>query len=410
MTSPISDGQILQQIQLEFEQRYKNECGKAILIFIPYSIATFGINTDHQGGLITGFPINKGLYFYVGPSNDQIDIKPLDYQDTISFNLSDIPKTKDITWKKNLITTSKLLQSKYKIKTGIKGILGSNWKSSNLGNSIVKSLAYLLALSYFNEIKFSKNEILNLIQNIEKEYQYCMTSLFDQNIVLYGSEDYLNLIDTYYNHSFYIGSPNTSYKPMLVLIQTSANSKTIDNYNNLYSNKIKFKETVNYIKSHIFDNSNSDVTCLREIQRDILIEIASDMNEPHKQRINYFLDESKRVHDGVEAYKNGLWEEFGYLITRGGISRITNYENKDYPLIPLWTIVKEAPGCIGTRFCNGILNESIFAYCYPDRFEEFKKYVITQVKDKNLQIVEQIKITSCEPHNGILITDTYSKV
>ena len=402
MSSPLKDN-IIQNLQNSYNQLFGKTASKPILIFVPFCISPLGVHIDHQGGRVTGFPIDKGIYLMVGASNKNFKIQSLDNNEVLDLDINEKIENikKENNWQKFPKLVYEKLKKKYKIKNSINAVTASTWEKGGLGNTTAEIIAYISALAYYNNIELSKEDYKCFIKNIENESNDDDSEILNQTMILDGKKDHITLYDTYENNIFQILETKTYNKPLFVLIFSGLKKALMKSD---YKKRIEeCNIAARFLYKTLYLREPEKRITFREIINEYHPEILNEIPDPYKKRALHYLEENIRVVDGIEAYKNGEWDKFGYLINRSCNSSINNYQSGNAEIISLWTIVKNAPGCYGSRFCGRGYRGSLFAICNPEKFDDFKKYILMQYNTLYPQLSERLKIeniNSCDGYNG----------
>jgi galactokinase/galacturonokinase len=84
-----------------------------------------------------------------------------------------------------------------------------------------------------------------------------------------------------------------------------------------------------------------------------------------RRRAAHYFDESRRVQQGVQAWRDGNLARFGALMNESGQSSIKNYECGSPQLITLYDILRDTPGVYGTRFSGAGFRGNCLALIDP---------------------------------------------
>ena len=124
------------------------------------------------------------------------------------------------------------------------------------------------------------------------------------------------------------------------------------------------------------------------------------------KRAEHWFGETRRVHEGVEAWKRGDLDTFGKLIFESGRSSIYNYEAGSPELIKLYEIMCETDGIYGGRFSGAGFKGCCMAFVDPEKADA----VIESVGEKYLAVFPELRgkyaATLCDSADGVFLGKT----
>jgi len=153
-------------------------------IYSPYRICPLGAHIDHQLGMVLGTTINRGIHFRFAPDKEgNVRLKSLKYKEWIEFPLYD-NSIKTGHWSDYVKGAVWVLQGREKLKYGINGEIEADFPGGGLSSSAAISVAYLLALEKVNDLHYTSEENIRLVQKLENEYIGLNNGILDQSMIL----------------------------------------------------------------------------------------------------------------------------------------------------------------------------------------------------------------------------------
>ena len=147
--------------------------------YCPYRIAPLGAHIDHQYGVVCGCAINLGIHFdYEELNSDEIILTSNNYNGEIIFNVNDkLNRNNDCAdYFRGII---KHIKRKYFIIRGLKGNFIGDLPAGGISSSSSSQIAFLKAICCINNIKLSKEETINIVYKVEREYMNLSIGILD---------------------------------------------------------------------------------------------------------------------------------------------------------------------------------------------------------------------------------------
>ena len=346
--------------------------------YCPYRICPLGAHIDHQLGVVSGAAINLGITFdYELLNSMQIIIESINYEGICIFNIND-KLEKDNKWYDYFKGIIKLLKEKYSLKYGLKGIFKADLPSGGIASSSASQISFLLAICNVNNIKLSKDEIIDFVYKNERDFMHLYVGKLDPSAQILSKKNSLLFLDTLtgYYQNILLDDFNDKYQ--LLLINTGIERKLV---NSKYNNRVE--ECISAYKK--LDNNN-EVKALRFIPEYLFLKNKNELSINELKRCLHFYTETNRVKEGLKSFRENDMYNFGKLMTNSCISSIYNYESGSEYLINLFNIVKNIEGVLGTRFLGGGFNGSSIALICKDK----KNNIVNEISDKYIKIYPEV--------------------
>ena len=140
---------------------------------------------------------------------------------------------------------------------------------------------------------------------------------------------------------------------------------------------------------------------LRDIPPEVFDAYKDRLPAPWRKRCAHFYSESRRVAQGIEAWKRGDVVAFGRLITESGRSSIENYECGSPELIRLYEILSGLDGVYGARFSGAGFKGCCMALIDPTKSDQIKRTVEREYLATFPAMKETYKAYMCATADGV---------
>ena len=385
--------------QEKFLEIYKHE--PTDTVFCPYRVCPLGAHSDHQHGKVTGIAINKGITIAFGPKrNGVIELVSLDFDKRAQFFVDRVPETKENDWADYLRGATIALDSKYRLRTGLCGVIEGSLPIGGLSSSAAVVLAYLVALCRVNDIHPTKEELIHMSVWAENKYVGVSSGTLDQSCECYCKANSLLYLDT--KTGEYKNIPQSKNTPPYeIMIVFSGVERNLAGS--------KFNMRVDECRSAGYallafsgrEYGKFNETFLRDVPRNVYDEYKDKLPVNWAKRAEHWYTEFQRVEDGVKLWEQGDIESFGKKIFESGRSSIENYETGSPELKAIYDIMVNTEGVYGGRFSGAGFKGCCMSLINPDYKEEISK----KIKEEYLKLFPQyensFKIEFCYSVDGI---------
>lgn len=332
----------------KFSQIYRKDAED--IAFCPYRICPIGAHVDHQLGKITGFAIDKGIYFaYSAKHNGVIELTSLQFDKRAQFHIREVPDVKQDDWADYLRGVTIELSQKHTLSVGLCGVIEGTLPIGGLSSSASVTLVYLKALCQVNNIRISKVEMIMMAMGSENHYVGVNSGKLDQSCEMFAKKDHLLYLDTK-DDTFELIPTSASMKPYEIAIFFSGVERTLAGS--------KFNMRVDECRSAAYalmaysgmEYGKFQETFFRNVPREVYEKYKERLPENWRRRAEHWFTEQERVAAGAEAWRSGDIEEYGRLSFQSGKSSIYNWETGSPELKTLYDIMTHTDGIYGGRF------------------------------------------------------------
>ncbi|MCR4904099.1 MAG: GHMP kinase [Butyrivibrio sp.] len=342
------------------------------IAFCPYRISPLGAHIDHQGGIVNGMAIDKGIHMAYGRKNNGVvEVQSLNFPNRVQFHVREVQDEKVGDWADYLRGAAKMLSEEYPLKYGVCGVIEGSLPIGGLSSSAAVTICFLQALCSVNNIELEADEYIRYAKRTENLYVGVNCGILDQSCEVLCEKDSLLYLDceTYEHEQIRQAESMPDYEIAIFfsgLERSLANSK--------YNLRVdECKASAYYLMAYagIEYNKLSD-TRLRQVPFEIYMAYRDRLPETFCKRTDHFYSEMRRAREGADAWKKGDLVKYGKLMFESGQSSIGLYECGCPELISLYWIMRETPGVYGGRFSGAGFKGCCMALIDPSKKEEIE--------------------------------------
>ena len=358
-------------------------------IFSPYRVCPLGAHVDHQHGLVTGFPIDKGvdLRFDIA-ADSKVTLRSETFPGDVSFDIAEPSAVRQGNWGDYARGAKYALKKRFKLERGIDGVVVGSLPVGGLSSSAAVLIAYVMAFAKANSISLAPFEVMKIASEAEREYIGLNNGLLDQACIALGRKDHLLMLDCESNEYRLIPkNPKMPDFELGVFFSGLTRSLMSSDYN-LRVAECKTAAWIVQAYEQIPLRA-PEKTCLRDITGTMYRRHKERMPERFARRAEHFFSEYYRVREGVTAWEAGDLEWFGRLSKESCESSIHNYECGSPELIAIYEAMLTTEGIYGGRFSGAGFKGACIALVDPQR----KAAVEAEIRRKYLERFPQYKDT-----------------
>ena len=327
----------------------------------PLRICPLGAHIDHQLGAVTGMTIDQSVLLAFAPNaNGAVYVSSANFAGAQSFDLAAVPPYQPRDWGNYLRGAALALQRHHRLERGLVGVIGGDMPVGGLSSSAAVTIAYLLALQTVNGLEITPREAINLARYTENDYIGLNNGILDQSAILFSQAGCLTLIDP---DTLDIEQIPTSLRPeqfeILVVYSGVTQGLVGTGYNNRVAECV---EAAGLLLAYGGNHANPR---LRRVPPALFATYGHRLPDNLRRRAAHYFDESRRVQQGVQAWRDGNLARFGALMNESGQSSIENYECGSPQLVTLYNILRDTPGVYGARFSGAGFRGNCLALIDP---------------------------------------------
>jgi galactokinase len=370
------------------------------LIKVPLRLAPLGAHSDHQGGVVTGFTINRFVYMLAQAVRSRtVELKSINYEGScrIEFDAIEPPVAGDWgNYARGAVQAMR--ERRADLSRGFRGIIFGEMPVGGLSSSAAITLGYLTALSHVNDRRLSSSELVELVRKVENGYLGLHNGILDQSVIVSGTAGALAVIDCATNVISKVEQP-LARQPWEVMVVYSGLSRQLTA--TPFNQRVAECRHAAAEMLRSLNRGSSSVARLGDITNEEFAQLESKLDTVSRKRARHFFSEGVRVHQGVVAWRDGDMKKFGSLVTASGESSIVNYESGSPALIALYEILAQLDGVYGTRFCGGGFQGCCLALIDPGKRMKVCQQLHELYQKRHPELLSKYSIHICALTNSI---------
>jgi galactokinase len=342
-------GQQKQELIDVFSYERGIEPQQVSVIASPYRICPLGAHIDHQGGPVLGMTINAcTLMAFCQSSEPTVKLKSKNYPGKVSFDLHDIGESTGSFWGVYPRAAALALKERHALNKGIVGLLDGMLPGCGLSSSASVLLAYIHGLAAANGLRLAPWEYVQLTRRAENKYIGLNNGILDQSSIVFGRKSHLLHIDTIEQRVTELADQcGEEHYRFIVAYSGYSRELTTSGYNS------RVDECRRAARSLCRLAGAPEADVLSAVEPSAFERFSGELEAPIRRRAAHFFSESKRVADGLQAWRSGDIKHFGRLMNESCTSSIEQYECGVPAVCDLQQIVSSADGVYGSRFMGG---------------------------------------------------------
>lgn len=333
----------MEHVRTRFSKHFEGKSG--YVYASPGRINLIGEHTDYNGGYVFPGAVDKCMIAEILPNGlDKVRAYSIDLKDYVEFGLNeeDAPRA---SWARYIFGVCReMIKCGVDVKGFDTAFSGDVPLGAGMSSSAALESTYAYALNdLFADNRLDRMELAKVGQATEHNYCGVKCGIMDQFAFLFGKSGHLMRLDcrslTYQYYPF----DAKGYR--LVLVDSVVKHELASSAYN--KRRQSCENVVEAIRKH-----HSEVTCLRDCNKQMLEEVKDEVSEEDYKRAEYVIEEIERVLAVCDALEKGDMETVGQKMyeTHDGMSRL--YEVSCEELDFLNKVAKEC-GVTGSRVMGG---------------------------------------------------------
>lgn len=370
---------IYEKVVKTFEALY---CAKPrIVSYAPGRIEVLGNHTDYNAGYVFSAAIDKGTFFAVSPTDDDVvEIFATDIGvegELWKGTLADVKKVESgPTWANYPLGTFAWLfgGKPTEAKHGFKAVFGGNIPlGAGLSSSAALEMATALALQKLYKTAFDKTELAKIGQKAEHTFAGCPCGLLDQASSMYGQAGALVKSDFRFN-TF----ETVSLGPTVAFMMVKSNAKHALVDGAYASRRQACEDAAKYFAGVL----RKPVTHLRDVSMAEWVLYRGGLSETTAKRAVHPIGEDERVLQGAALLEKGDLKAFGALMYDSHESSRNWFENSCEELDAIVDAAKAIPEVYGARLSGGGFGGSCCLLVEPAAADRIAAQITREYKAK----------------------------
>lgn len=368
-------------------------------ITIPLRLCPLGAHSDHQGGVVTGFAIDRSIDL-VGAVTyaPHAEVFSTVFNQRMAVPFEELPPKIAGEWTNYLkgavlCLTSSGTRPDMELRYGFQGVVDGMMPIGGLSSSAAVSIAYLQALSHAQGVILSSADLVSRVSQIENGYLELHNGILDQSVIAHSKVDALTVIDCRdgKTSSLALGSVTTPWE-ILVVYSGLSRQLTATPFNQRVA---ECREAARELLARAARTASENAR-LGDVPREVYDAHEKTLPEKLRKRARHFFSEAQRVQDGIKAWSSGDILKFGTLITESGRSSIVNYESGSPALVALYEILSEQAGVYGARFCGGGFQGCCLALIDPSKRDAVVAGLHERYTEMHPELADSYSIHFCK--------------
>ena len=367
------------------------------IICSPYRISPLGAHIDHQGGPVLGMTINAGSLLAFIPNNERkIRLYSSNYPGIAEFSVDNIRTPRKDDWGRYAMGTAKVIQEHYSIQQGFTGVISGSLPASGLSSSASVALAYLRALSYLNNCYTSKEKLVDLDTTIENKYLKLQNGILDQSSIVYGKKNCMLYIDTISKTVSQHPKPRVDENFKILILYTGVSRElTTSGFN---SRVEACKKTAGILG---LMGGLKSPALLSDIPQEVYFAQQKRLPKELQPWAAHYFSEVARVEQGIKAWDNGNWNEFGHLMNESSRSTLQNYESESAHSKFLFELTCNFEGVYGAAINGGGYGGCVVAFVSEDFTQLSALEILANYTSKFPEHRELAKVCFADSDEGL---------
>ncbi len=385
-----------------FRERYPHETAPQEG-FCPYGVTPIGAHVDHQFGLVTGMPIDKGIHFTYAPTDDgSFEVTSLNFEGTKRFAWGAIPPVQH-DWADHLRGAAWVLERAFpenRPRRGLRAVMAGSLPSGGLSSSATVILGFMDALCRVNAIVLTDGERIRLAQAVENDYVGVRCGILDQSCEVLGRREKLLYLDTLDGSYRLLDRPEDA-PPYDVLAVFSGMERSLASspYNTVVDNMQTAAHALKQMAG--LPCTTAAEARLREVPEEAYRRYADRLTEGQRRCAAHFFEECQRVRDGAAAWERGDMAAFGRLMSASRESVVQNLGIGAPEMIALCDVLEQTDGVYGACFSGAGFRGFCLALADPAHREDIRRTVAERYRTACPHVADKYSMTVCHTPDGI---------
>ena len=320
---------------------------KKIKVESPGRINLIGEHVDYNGGSVLPGAIDKKVEFTVEniPGN-KCFIESKTINKKFEFDFSSLEKSTE-HWQNYILgTVNNLINKKNQRLSAFSCEINS---SLPIGAGISSSSALISGLAWslieINNLEIKKNEIVDIVSDVEHNYIGLKGGIMDQFTILNGQKNKLIHLECHSRNFKYVNAEFKDYQ--IILLNTNVEHNLA---NTAYNDRV---EECNYALKLINEKYSNKFSSLCEVDLKIIESLKNVMDVKIFNRASFVINENLRTNNAAKKLNEFKLMEIGNLMYQSHAGLKDLYEVSCNELDYLVDLTKAHDQIIGSRMMGG---------------------------------------------------------
>jgi galactokinase len=312
----------------------------------PGRVNFIGEHTDYNEGFVLPFAIDRETLVAGTPRSDtRINIRALDVNDSITFDLRDAGIKRRGNWVDYVEGTVRCLQKRVDLRNGADIIFTSTVPiGAGLSSSAALEVSTGYAILFLNGLEVDRRELAFAAQEAEHEFVGARTGIMDQFTSVFGAHGHALLLDCRSVEAVPI--PLETEGAALIVCDTKVKHRLASSEYN--TRRAECEKGVELLSRDL-----SGIKSLRDVTLEDFESYERKLPEPIRRRCRHVITENIRTQKAAEALINADLSAAGELMFQSHASLRDDFEVSCAELDTLVEIAGKTEGVFGARITGG---------------------------------------------------------
>lgn len=388
---------IIEQVETKFIELFGEN---PLLVRSPGRVNLIGEHTDYNMGFVLPAAIDKAIYFALSARSDNVcKIIALDMNESVEFEIRSLKKSNK-TWANYLIGVLDQFAKAGYACSGFNCVFGGDIPiGAGLSSSAAIEAGLAFSLNALFNFRIDRLLLVKMAQRAENEFVGVQCGIMDQYVNIFGKKDNVLQIDCRSLDYTYLPF---KYDVAIVLFDTGVkHSLASSEYN---KRREECSEGVEIIR-----RSYPEVTHLRDVSLNMLLEFNGRMNETLYRRCKFVVEENDRLLNACTALQQNDLKLFGKYMYQSHEGLSSDYEVSCVELDFLVALVRNHARVLGARMMGGGFGGCTINLIEPEKVEEICAEVTTKYKQQ-FNIEPKAYVTTISSGTNIITAGEYARI
>ena len=363
---------------------------RKIKVESPGRINLIGEHVDYNGGSVLPGAIDKKVEFLIeNIEGNKCIIESKTINKKFEFEFSNLKKSNE-HWQNYIIgTVNNLINKKKQTISSFKCVIKS---SLPIGAGISSSSALISGLASglieINNLQIDKNEIVDIVSDVEHNYIGLKGGIMDQFTILNGKKNKLIHLECYSRNFRYVNADFNDFQ--IILLNTNVEHNLA---NTAYNDRV---EECNNALKIINNKFNDNYSTLCDVSPHIVYNLKNILDTKIYNRASFVINENQRTYDAAKKLNESKFDDLGELMYKSHSGLKDLYEVSCDELDFLVDLTKSYDKILGARMMGGGFGGCTINLVEKSFKDEFIEIAIKSYKEKFTIDLTPIEITICD--------------
>ena len=363
---------------------------RKIKVESPGRINLIGEHVDYNGGSVLPGAIDKKVEFLIeNIEGNKCIIESKTINRKFEFGFSNLKKSNE-HWQNYIIgTVNNIINKKKQTISSFKCVIKS---SLPIGAGISSSSALISGLASglieINNLQIDKNEIVDIVSDVEHNYIGLKGGIMDQFTILNGKKNKLIHLECYSRNFNYVNADFNDFQ--IILLNTNVEHNLA---NTAYNDRV---EECNNALKIINNKFNNNYSTLCDVSPHLVSELKNILETKIYNRASFVINENQRTYDAAKKLNESKFYDLGGLMYKSHLGLKDLYEVSCDELDFLVDLTKSYDKILGARMMGGGFGGCTINLVEKSFKDEFIERAYKCYKDKFTIDLTPIEITICD--------------